>query len=122
MNKYPKLIKKNLDKCIQKLMWNREKYVVNPEKDFTRNRKISLKILIELLISLGAGSINKELLEFFKFDVNLPSASAFVQQRSKLKSTALLYLLQEFASSFKKIKKFRGYRLLAVDGSKIPIF
>lgn len=122
MNKYPKLIKKNLDNCIQKLMWNREKCVVNPEKDFTRNRKISLKTLVELLISMGAGSINKELLDFFKFNVNLPSASAFVQQRSKLKSTALLYLLQEFASSFKKLKKFRGYRLLAIDGSKIPIF
>ncbi len=121
MNKYPRYVKKKLDQCIQQLIWNREKYVMNPEKDFTRNRKISLKMLIEILITKGAGSINKELLEFFKFDPNLPTASALVQQRHKLKPIALLDLLQEFTGTFKKIKKFRGYRLLAIDGSKIPI-
>lgn len=122
MNCYPKKIKKKLDKCIQKLTWKREDFVFNPGKDFTRNRKLSLKNLIELLITKAAGSINKELLEYFKFDATLPSASAFVQQRSKLKSSALLFLLKEFTNSYDKVKNFRGYRLLAIDGSKVPIY
>lgn len=122
MNKCPNKVKKILDNCIHKLVWMRNDYVMKPKKDFSRNRKLSLKTLIELLITMGAGSINKELLEFFKFDITLPSASAFVQQRNKLKPAALLFLLQEFANSFNKVKKFRGYRLLAIDGSKIPIF
>ncbi len=71
---------------------------------------------------MGAGSQNKEILEFFKFDVTLPTASALIQQRNKLKPSGLLFLLQEFTKSFKKHKKYRGYRLLAVDGSKVPIF
>lgn len=122
MNEYAKTIKKKMDQSIQKLLWNREDFVLNPKSDFTRNRKLSLKKLIELLITMGAGSQNKEILEFFKFDSTLPTASALIQQRNKLKPSALQFVLQEFANSFKKVKKYRGYRLLAVDGSKVPIF
>ncbi|MBN2795340.1 MAG: hypothetical protein JXR88_08055 [Clostridia bacterium] len=100
----------------------REEYVHNPKKDFTRNRKISLRILIELLITMGAGSQNKDLLEFLKFDVSVPTSSALIQQRNKLKPSGLLFLLQEFTKTFTKHKTYRGYRLLAVDGSKVPIF
>ncbi|UYO62753.1 IS4 family transposase [Acetobacterium wieringae] len=78
--------------------------------------------MIELLITMGAGSQNKELLEFFKFDASLPTASALIQQRNKLKPSALLFVLQDFCKSFEKIKRYKGYRLLAVDGSKVPIF
>lgn len=122
MNKFANKIKKKLDQNIQKLIWKREDYVHNPKRDFTRNRKISLTVLIELLITMGAGSQNKEILEFFKFDPTLPTASALIQQRNKLKPSALLFVLQEFTKSFKKHKKYRGYRLLAADGSKVPIF
>lgn len=65
MNSYPKLVKKKLDQYIQHVVLNREKFVRNPKKDFTRNRKLSLKNLVELIITMGAGSQNKELLEFF---------------------------------------------------------
>ena len=122
MNEYAKSVKRKMDQSIQKLLWNRQDYVLNPKSDFTRNRKLSLRTLVELLITMGAGSQNKELLEFFKFDSTLPTASALIQQRNKLKPSALQFVLQEFANSFKKVKKYRGYRLLAVDGSKVPIF
>jgi len=95
---------------------------MNPKSDFTRKRKLSFKTLIELLITMGAGSQNKELLEFYKFDEKLPTASALIQQRNKLKPSALLFILQRFSNSFKKIKKFRGYRLLAVDGTKVSVY
>lgn len=101
---------------------NRHDFVRNPSKDFTRNRKISFRILIEILITMGASSQNKELLEFYKFNVQLPTASASIQQRDKLKPSALLYVLQEFINSLGKMKTYKCYRLLAIDGSKITIF
>ncbi|MBI4857215.1 MAG: hypothetical protein HY818_10810 [Acetobacterium woodii] len=85
MNIYPRSIKNKLEQTIQKLLENREKFANNPNKDLIRNRKLSLKMVIELLITMGAGSQNKELLEFFKFDASLPTASALIQQRNKLK-------------------------------------
>lgn len=121
MNVLPRLVKMRLDNSIKKLVAQKEKYVKHPNRDFIRNRKLSLSKLVELLITMGAGSQNKELLECYKFDVQTPTASAMIQQRNKLKPDALLYVLQEFAGSFKKIKKFKGHRLLAIDGSKIII-
>lgn len=94
MNEYTKYIKKKLNESIQKLVWNRVDYVHDPKRDFTRNRKISLRTLIELLITMGAGSQNKEILEFFKFDVALPTASALIQHLNKLKPSGLLFVLQ----------------------------
>jgi|LGVF01.2.fsa_nt_gb hypothetical protein len=52
MNNYAKSIKRKLDQSIQKLLWNRKEYVHNPERDFNRNRKLSLGTLIELLITM----------------------------------------------------------------------
>lgn len=122
MNIYPRKIKNKLDQTIQKLLGNREKFANNPNKDFIRNRKLLLKRVIELLITMGAGSQNMELLEYFTFDADLPTASALIQQHSKLKPSALLFILQEFCKSFEKIKRYKSYRLLAVDGSRVPIF
>lgn len=121
MNKYPKFIRKKLNQSIQKVLWKRESFVINPRKDFIRNRKLSMKTLIKILITMGAGSLNKELLEFFKFNVKLPTTSALVQQRNKLRPEALLFILQDFVNSIKAIKKYRGFRLLAIDGSRVPI-
>ncbi len=121
MNDYPKLIKKRLDQCIQMLYESRNEYIKRPNKDFTRRRVFTFKKIIEMLIVMGAGSLTKEILEFFKFHSKAPTASSFIQQRNKLKPEALLFLLQKFAGTSKKIKTFKGYRLLAVDGSKVTI-
>jgi len=122
MNRYPKKVKCLLNRSIHKLFLKRKEHIRNPDKDFTRKRKIPFKTLIKILITMGAGSQNKELLEFFEFDTKIPTASALIQQRDKLKPSAFLYVLQEFTGLLKKVKTYKGYRLLAIDGSKIPIF
>jgi hypothetical protein len=38
-------------------------YVKNPEKDFTRKKKLPFETVMQLLISMGGNSIYKELLE-----------------------------------------------------------
>lgn len=52
-------------------------------------------------------------------DKNMPTVSAFVQQRNKISVTAFETLLHKFTESFPQQKLYKGYRLLAVDGSDL---
>jgi len=97
-------------------------YVKNPGKDFTRNRKLPFETVIEILLSMGGGTLSKELYEFFDYDVNAASSSAFIQQRDKILPDALRFLHHEFTQSFRGNKTYKGYRLLAVDGTALNIY
>jgi len=55
----------------------------------------------------------------FQNSEKTPSASAFVQQRQKLLPAALEALFHRFTALLRPEKTFRGYRLLAVDGSSL---
>lgn len=92
-------------------------YAVNPERDLTRNRKMGAAKLISFMVSCGSSSTRLELLDFFGLDSNAPSASAFNQQRTKLKPEALEAVFQLFNSSVLSSEKPSDYRFLAADGS-----
>ena len=114
------MVLNHLNKCIDELCSNPQKHLVNPEKDFTRNRKIGIKTVIRTLFAMQNKSLSHELLELFKFNSNVPTASAFVQQRSKIKPSAFEHIFKEFTNSADmNFKTYRGYRLFAVDGSQI---
>lgn len=117
MNFYAKSIKEKLDTSINKLVQNVQEFVKQPGKDFTRNRSLTIKKLVDILITIGRGSQTKELLEYFEYSTQVPTSSAFIQQRNKLLPEALAFVLINFTSSLSNFKKFKGYRLLAVDGS-----
>ena len=121
MNNFPRLIRKRLNKCIKKLCENKNEFVKHPDRDFTRNRKISLESLINLIINFKSKSSSIELLEFFGHKVGTPRVSSLLEQRLKLKPEAFLYILQNFAASLKLPRRFKGYRLLSIDGSKVTI-
>ena len=121
MIKYSKIVKNKLTSIIKEMGESPETFVKNPNKDFTRNRKLTFEYVINLLLSMGGNSIYKELLEYFKYDVETSTSSAFVQQRSKILPAALEYLFKAFTNSFDNYKTFNGYRLLAADGSKLNI-
>jgi hypothetical protein len=95
-------------------------FVKNPGKDFTRNRKLPLETMLKLLISIGGGSLAKELLTFHNFDSNTATSSAFIQQREKLLPCAFEFLLHEFTATAPP-KYYHGYRLLTADGSDVHI-
>ncbi|QYR19656.1 transposase [Paenibacillus sp. sptzw28] len=76
---------------------------------------------MQLLISMGGNSLYKELLESQGYDVNTATTSAFVQQRNKILPSAVEFLFHEFTQAYTDIKDYRGYRLLAVDGSDLLI-
>lgn len=121
MKKHHDVVRDTLLNCIAEMDSCRELYAKNPMRDFTRKRKLSFQTLITLLLYMGGNSITKELFEYFNFDVDTISSSAFVQQREKLLPCALEYLFHEFTSAFTHKKTYKGYRLLAIDGSSISI-
>jgi hypothetical protein len=121
MNKYPNEVKENLCSLIREMARAPALFVKEPEKDFTRDRKLPFAMVMELLISMGGNSIYRELLEAQGYDTNTATTSAFVQQRDKILPFAFEFLLNEFTSLYSDVKKYCGYRLLGVDGSDLHI-
>ena len=110
-------VKTKLFSIISDMEKHCSEFVQNPNKDFVRSRKLSFSAMVKILISMGGSTLQKELYNFFDFDTATPTSSAFIQQRSKLLPSAFKFLMCELNRSFTPTKRFRGYRLLAVDGS-----
>jgi hypothetical protein len=121
MNDYPNSVKETLTSLIMEMSESPALFVKNPRIDFTRKRKLPFEIVVQLLLSMGGNSIYKELLEAQGYDANTATAAAFVQQRDKILPFAFEFLLHEFTQSFSDIKTYKGFRLLAVDGSDLHI-
>lgn len=96
-------------------------FVQNPESDFTRKRKLDFETMLQCLIAMESGSLQKELLEMFRFHSDAATASAFYQQREKILPEALEFLFRSFNKAFEISKTYRGYRLLACDGTSLNI-
>ena len=116
---YPLYVKDKLFEVINEVAQNSRLYCRNPDKDFTRNRKLNFEEMIRLIIMMEGGSIKKELLDYFEYDVETATSSAFVQQKSKIKTEAFEYVFRKFSNLFLGDKLYRGYRLLACDGSNL---
>lgn len=70
----------------------------------------------------GGATMSKELLDYFDFDTNAPTVSAYTQQRSKVLPEAFEYLFNTFTKeTMSKQKTFKGHRLIACDGSNLSI-
>ena len=106
---------------IDELAANKDKFVNNPGRDFSRTRKQSFQDIIKFLISMENDATRRELLKFFSFSTDIPTDSAFIQQRSKIKICAFEHLFKEFTSLIEEEKRYNGYRLLACDGSSLYI-
>ena len=116
-----KTIKKELGKSIQAVCNSDGRYFRNPEKDFCRNRKLTLEKMFKLLLCMSGKSLNNELMDFFGCNTTTPSTSAFVQQRAKILPEAFEALFHNFNRRCIPQKLYKGFRLLAVDGSDLQI-
>lgn len=116
----PNQLKNLLLSKIHNVANNSNLYCINPEKDFTRKRKLTMEKLIVGIIGMESGSLSNELIDFFNTPADTPTASAFCQQRCKINSdafhTVFCKFSQEILDSFKD-----DLPVLAVDGSKIQI-
>lgn len=96
-----------------------DKYCLNPGRDFSRKRKLSFKKVVESIIGMGSKGLTNELIDIFNNEPDMPSTSAFVQQRSKIKPEAFRDIMTGFTE--KITRQSIRLRLLAVDGSDIQI-
>lgn len=95
--------------------------VNDTECDFTRNRKLPFPDVIMIILSMAGCPIREELLDYFGYDINTATSSAFVQARSKVLPDAFEQLLHLFNNAYPCTETYKGYRLIAVDGTDLNI-
>ena len=105
-----------LNDLIEDTASNIQKYCKNPGKDFVRNRKLSIKTLLAFMFKMEGNSISKEIEDNFPITKTM-TASAFVQQRAKLKPEAFQHMLHRTNELLPRKKNFKGYDIIAIDGT-----
>lgn len=115
---FAKKLKNLLFSCIDELQKDRELCFYHPKTDFTRKRKLPFRSIIKYFLVMEGSSIQKELLNFNGYDPKAASDSAFCQQRKKIRPEAFLTLFHSFTQAL-SYKTYKGYRLLACDGSNL---
>jgi hypothetical protein len=93
----------------------------NTDSDFTRKRKLPFSDVIMIILSMAGCPIREELLDYFDYDIDTATASAFVQARAKILPEAFEELLHLFNKAYPCDETYKGYRLIAVDGSDLNI-
>lgn len=117
----PATLKKKLFSIISEMQAVSHLFVKQPEKDFSRSRKISFSDTIHFLLSMKGNTLRNEWLNFWEFSPEMASVPAFCQQRQKLLPEAMDFLFHSFNESFSSLDTYRGFRLLACDGSDLAI-
>ena len=119
---FPQKAKSALRAIVDAMALNSAQFVKNPEKDFTRDRKLGFVQLLRFFLCMGCGCINHELLKYFYFlPEDVPSASAFIQQRAKLLPEAFYHILRQFNLRFPSKGLMGRYSLIAADGCEFNI-
>ena len=122
MSNYINQVSDSLKNHISELANNPCLFLRNPNVDFSRKRKIDFKTFIGIMMNSGGATMSKELLDFFDFNKNTPSVSAFTQQRSKVLPEAFEYLFKSFTDdNLPTTNNYHGYRLIACEGSNLTI-
>ena len=116
----PKHIKKLLLSEIKKVASEPHNHCMNPDTDFTRNRKLSMEKMLQGIIGMESKCITNELLDLFQASAETPTTSAFIQQRSKIKPTAFESIFKKFSKRL-MVQSENDMPIFAVDGSDIQI-
>lgn len=98
------------------------------EADFSRKRVLTMERLILLIAKLCKKTLSVEVETFFReLKVGIPcTASAFSQQRMKLVPDFFRIWNKVLTESYyqqygKQVKRWKGYRLIAADGSNVSL-
>ena len=119
---FPQKVKSTLWAVVDAMACNTSLFVKNPEKDFTRDRKLGFVQLIHFFLCMGSGCINHELMKYFYFlPDEVPTASAFIRQRAKLLPETFHHILTQFNLRFPTKGLWGRYSLIAADGCEFNI-
>ncbi len=98
------------------------------ETDFTRNRKLDFSAVVSIIMSIMTKPIHAELCSSFQklkgSEITQPTQQSFSEARQKIHYQAFQELFQQGVTiglSANDTKTYRGYRLLAIDGSTVPL-
>ena len=109
---------KKLQTILKEMETHKSQYVAEPQKDFSRNRKVSFYDMMWFLLFIGANSMSEEIRRSFNHkDFSYISEAAILKSRNKIKISAFEQLLRKFNDTLENPKEYRGYRVLALDGS-----
>ncbi len=123
----PLLIRNKLDQVIREMEDNINEYVLHPGHDFIRKRLCTFPKMIIGIMSMESHDLDGEILSVFtngkKYIAreNLVTASAFVQNRAKIKDSTILALFHKFNEKFLFTKTKDGLHVCALDGSDINV-
>lgn len=127
--KYRRIATGNYAKVVRKMIFSEEfkNRARRRQCDFTRNRKMSFESLMLYMLNLNKGTTQVELDRHFEFIMKQPKVhmkqQSYSDARQKVKQEAFQEL---FTTSVELIygcgySTWCGYRLLAIDGSKIQL-
>jgi hypothetical protein len=123
MSDFSSEVLKELDHKIDKLdrLKAVDHLISDEERDFTRDRKLLFPDMIKTILSMAGKPVREELLDHFDYSAETATASAFVQARGKIEPKAFQYLFQLINNAYPCDETFKGYHLIAVDGSDLAI-
>ena len=114
MNNY-KSLKRQLKFCIKTMNDSSSLFVVDSNKDFTRKRKHLFGSTLFNVLLLESGSLKDEMFKLFGYKLDTPTASSFVQARSKIRPDAFHSAIKDSKTTFYKAnnsnKPFSAYHL-----------
>lgn len=112
-------VKSKYNAAIRAICGDKSRYVTDPEKDFTRNRLLGFKDTFCVLLQMDKGTTYSEVQKYFN-TAQIPTTTAFFKRQSKITVEAYKDMFETFTNCFyHKMKTFKGYRVLAVDGSVV---
>ena len=97
---YSTFVKQTLMDSIHELSQTPENYAVHPDTDFTRNKKLDLRIFFSFYLTMEDDCLREELYRFFGHTEDAPTKAAFYHQRAKLKDDVYTVQIEHTARRF----------------------
>lgn len=94
----------------------------NASNSFVRSSKLGLETTVNFILGSSSTTLNNELEKYYDGNSKeMVTPGAIVQSRNKIKPELFDHIFNLFNNAYPCNKAFNGYRLLAIDGSDLPI-
>ena len=120
----PQQVKNILLKQISIVSTDAKSFCINPGRNFSRRRKLTMEKVITGIIGMGSGSLTNELVDLFKDNPEMPTSSAFCQQRCKITvgafETVFRLFSQKLIDTFINCIAMRGSTYICYTAGQMP--
>ena len=117
----PSVIKHILTSLISNAASHADKFVNNPGKDMSRNRKCNFVDTVMLILGFENNSLKTEIARYFTNPKKRILKSSFVKQRAKINGYFFPWLFNSFNAAIPRPQKCKGYLLCCCDGSDLNL-